>query len=583
MKPEIQQTLLRLFTQVSENPALSPSLPLDAWPEQSPERQLLAAFQQMLARQQEYQDHLRREHERMTFIIGGANDGFWDCDLLAQTVYLSPRLIELFGIDERNLTGRLHDVFGDWYQLIHLDDGLRALQAFRELREGKSDSMHLECRRILEDGSYRWILVRGAAIRDVEGEPIRVGGTATDITDRKLAEAQLQEKEELLEQRVAERTRELSTLLNVSQAVTSTLELKSLLPIILDQIVTVNQCTGASVMILEGDELEIVEAKSPVPTPMLRKHRFSANSFGPLWKHVVYQEPLIIADVQGTKPEEKIFREAAGPILKTPLSYVRCWMGVPLVSRGQVIGILSITSSEPGYFTPAHASLSVTIANQAAVAIENARLYEQAQEVAVLEERQRLARELHDSVSQALYGISLGAHTACTLLERDPSRLEEPLHYVLALAETALMEMRALIFELRPESLESEGLLGALTKQALMLRARHHLDVQTEFGVEPDAALEIKQTLYRIAQEALNNIARHAQAHSVTLKLACQARELLLSIYDDGIGFDSSATFPGHLGLHSMQERAEKLGGLLVIESAPGRGTSVCARIPLDT
>ena len=143
----------------------------------------------------------------------------------------------------------------------------------------------------------------------------------------------------------------------------------------------------------------------------------------------------------------------------------------PLTLKCCVIGMPVLTASEADAFTPHHATLALAIANQAAIAIENARLYAQAQELAALEERQKLARELHDSVSQALYGISLGAHTARKALERDPQGVVEPLDYVLSLAEAGLAEMRALIFELRPESLEAEGLVAALTKQAAAVQA----------------------------------------------------------------------------------------------------------------
>jgi signal transduction histidine kinase len=194
-----------------------------------------------------------------------------------------------------------------------------------------------------------------------------------------------------------------------------------------------------------------------------------------------------------------------------------------------------------------------------------------------------LARELHDSVSQALYGISLGAHTACTLFERgEAARLQEPLRYVLSLAETALTEMRALIFELRPETLENEGLVNALSKQMQVLAVRHHLTVQTELCAEPDVSFEIKQTLYRIAQEALHNIVKHAQAHTVTLHLEAHGEELILTVRDDGQGFDAGESFPGHLGLHSMRERARKPGGTLTIESAPGEGSCITARLPIS-
>jgi signal transduction histidine kinase len=131
----------------------------------------------------------------------------------------------------------------------------------------------------------------------------------------------------------------------------------------------------------------------------------------------------------------------------------------------------------------------------------------------------------------------------------------EPLDYVLMLAEAALTEMRALIFELRPESLETEGLVSALSKQAAATQARHELVVATELSNEPDLPLHVKQELYRIAQEAMHNTVKHAHASHVLLRLEQATDEVVLEVRDDGIGFDTFATFPGHLGLHSMSER----------------------------
>ncbi len=200
--------------------------------------------------------------------------------------------------------------------------------------------------------------------------------------------------------------------------------------------------------------------------------------------------------------------------------------------------------------------------------------------VAALEERQRLARELHDSVSQALYGIALGARTAQTQLERDPAKLAEPLDYILSLAEAGLSEMRALIFELRPESLQNEGLVAALTKQSDALRARYKLDVVTRFDPEPDIPLEAKEALYRIAQEAMHNVAKHAHATRVELSLQEKEGKLTLEIRDNGKGFDPSREFPGHLGMKSMPERAAQIGGTFRIESQPDAGTVITVDVP---
>jgi signal transduction histidine kinase len=256
---------------------------------------------------------------------------------------------------------------------------------------------------------------------------------------------------------------------------------------------------------------------------------------------------------------------------------------MPLVSRGQALGALNLyylPGQEPGEDESVFLG---AIADQTAVAVENAHLFATAQDTAALEERQRLARELHDSVSQALYGIILGTDAARTLLDRDTDRVTEPLEYVLSLAKAGLAEMRALIFELRPESLATEGLIVALEKQAALVQARHEIAVHVTLCDEPDAPLEVKEAVYRIAQEALNNTVKHAQAERVELRLEQDAGELLLEVRDDGEGFDAAGTFPGHLGLKSMRERVARLGGTLRIESAPAEGTRIRVQIPPGT
>jgi PAS domain S-box-containing protein len=247
---------------------------------------------------------------------------------------------------------------------------------------------------------------------------------------------------------------------------------------------------------------------------------------------------------------------------------------VPLVSKGRTLGVIHFSylqGEQPGEDERVFLR---AVADQAAVAVENARLFSEARGKAALEERQRLARELHDSVSQALYGIALGAKTARTLLDQEPD-------YVLSLAEAGMAEMRALIFELRPESLETEGLAVALEKQAAALRARHEIDVETSICDEPKASPAAKEAVYRIAQEALHNIVKHANANRVEIRTECDPEQVTLDVSDNGVGFDARNDFPGHLGLRSMRERATRLDGTLRVQTAPGRGTRIWARIPL--
>ncbi len=230
-------------------------------------------------------------------------------------------------------------------------------------------------------------------------------------------------------------------------------------------------------------------------------------------------------------------------------------------------------------------SLTATLRHRAEQARSRERearlLSEQAQELASLQERQRLALELHDSVSQTIYSISLGSHTAREALESDPSEAISLLEYVISLSEAGLAEMRALIFELRPESLATEGLIAALTKQVIVLRTRYKLTVDAQLCEEPALSLERKHTLYRIAREALHNIVKHAHASTVLLRLNKQDDELILEVRDDGKGFEPTKPFPGHLGLRSIQERVAHLGGTCSLASAPSQGTCLCVCLPI--
>jgi len=215
---------------------------------------------------------------------------------------------------------------------------------------------------------------------------------------------------------------------------------------------------------------------------------------------------------------------------------------------------------------------------------ENTRLSEQAQELAVLQERQRLARELHDSVSQPLYGIALGTRTARTLLQHGPDKLAELLNNVHSQAERGLTEMRTLIFELRPEELVTEGLVTALKKEVAAVRTRYGLQIVIELGKEPALPFMAKEALYRIAQEALHNIVKHAHANSTKLRLSEEEDDVvILEVYDDGVGFNPHQSFPGHLGLQSMRERLARLRGTLEITSTPGQGAMIRATVPSAT
>jgi signal transduction histidine kinase/HAMP domain-containing protein len=313
----------------------------------------------------------------------------------------------------------------------------------------------------------------------------------------------------------------------------------------------------------------IEQGFSPQVSDTLREaaFRLSASS-----RQVVLEDlqPLIIEDVLANP--QAVSQDAA-------LSELQAILMVPIEVGGRRLGVMLLGAQQPRqhHFSTDDGELALAMANQAGLAIESARLYEQAQQVAVLEERQRLARDLHDSATQSLYAVTMFAEAASRLLtsgEIEPAT--NHLYDVRETAQEALREMRLLIFELRPPILEKEGLVTALQTRLEMVEGRSGLE--TEFKTEwvGDLTPEIEEGLYRIAQEALNNVLKHAQAHNVTVSLCRDQQTVILEIIDDGIGFDpSTKRGKGGLGLAGMAERVALLGGELKVGSRPGQGTSV--------
>ncbi len=501
------------------------------------------------------------KEEQYRSIFEATSDGVMITDLDTNVVVAAnPACDRMHGYPEGGMVGLMPHAY------IHPDD----LYLYQSYRQAVLDGGEFRCRArdIRKDGTAFNIEVYGRAFM-YRGKRHALG-VIRDVTEQVDAQR-------ILETRVEERTRQLRTLLKVSENITSTLELEPLLQVALAQLKSLVDYTGARIFVVQGPDLVSLGEQTPLPEGQAHRTRWPIDQLGEPWELVSRGQTILIPDVRADTPDARHFQRLAGNELNTVMSYIGCCMWIPLIVRDRIIGVLSVTHRECGYFTERHVELAHAVARQAAIAIENAQLYEAARDRAALEERQHLARELHDSVSQALYGIVLGARTARTLLDRDPTRVAQPLDYVLSLAEAGLAEMRALIFELRPESLELEGLVAALEKQAASLRARHGLEVGLELGEEPELPLSAKEALYRIAQEATHNIVKHAQAKRVQLRLRSDGEGTTLEIEDDGVGFDPTGAFPGHLGLRSMRERVEQQHGALALISSPGAGT--CVRV----
>lgn len=276
-------------------------------------------------------------------------------------------------------------------------------------------------------------------------------------------------------------------------------------------------------------------------------------------------EPLVVTDV--AYEDRFYFMEEA--------SETRSELAVPIRTKDAVIGVLDVQSDRINAFDESDLVVLQSLAAQAAIAIDNARLYEQARQVAAMEERNRLAHDLHDAVSQTLWTASLISDILPNLYDEDPGEAKRSLGKLRQLTRGALAEMRTLLLELRPSGLV-EAELGELLRQLVQAMAgRKKMDIRLETNGRISPPTDVKIALYRIAQEALNNITKHAHSSNVVVQLHDEADCISLMIRDDGIGFDPAMVPPDRLGLGIMEERAEAVGANLVIRSVLDEGTQV--------
>ncbi|MBT2490086.1 GAF domain-containing sensor histidine kinase [Streptomyces sp. ISL-96] len=264
------------------------------------------------------------------------------------------------------------------------------------------------------------------------------------------------------------------------------------------------------------------------------------------------------------------------------------FLGLPIRDGDEVIGALFLANKRcpkpDGVcgFTEEDEELLGMLAQHAAIALTNARLYERSRELTIAEERSRLAHELHDAVSQKLFSLRLTAQAAAALVDRDPARAKGELQQVAALAAEAADELRAAVVELRPAALDEDGLIATLRTQIQVMDRAHTARVTFHsLGVRALPAAQ-EEALLRVAQEALHNALRHSGAAHVDVVLEKSGQGARLKVRDDGSGFDPKTVRRAgrHLGLVSMRDRAGGAGGTLTVESAPGKGTTIEMEVP---
>lgn len=378
-------------------------------------------------------------------------------------------------------------------------------------------------------------------------EIIGILNVAVDVTE------QMQLRQDL-EQRVEERTRELQVLLDVTAAANSSLDLEETLERTLDLIVALVGASRCGAMLLDEGTGELTPStlrpdRDVGPDDLSRMLSACRSVMGS-------GETLYVAP----KPDEGLHEPGAL---------------VPLKSRGGSLGVLVIVGPQGGAFSQSKLALFQSIADQLSVAIENARLFKKNKQAAVIAERNRLARDLHDAVTQTLFSSSMIAEVLPRIWERNPEEGRRRLEELRQLTRGALSEMRTLLVELRPAALVDTDLGDLIGHQVNAFIARTRIQVEYERNCVYNPPVEVKEAFYRIAQEAFNNIAKHAEAAQVRVGLDCQPGRAELMIQDNGIGFDPQSPNHEGLGMGIMDERARNIGAQIEVHSQLHGGVRV--------
>jgi ligand-binding sensor domain-containing protein/signal transduction histidine kinase len=406
-----------------------------------------------------------------------------------------------------------------------------------------------------------------------------------EARSRELAR-QVEERTSEIEQRrrVAEGLRDILAVLNSDRPLDE----------VLDYIVAqAGQLLGAAATVLHQIEKEqqrvAIQASAGLPDEL---EGIEAIPFDASWadEAILTRQPYAIPDLAEVEAQAGISGDPqAEPWLTITSQHYHSFLAVPLIVEGEADHCLAFYYAEPQAFTGEDLGLAVALADQAALAIENARLYERAKKLATVEERQRLARDLHDAVSQTLFSASLIAEALPELWQTSPEEGQELLGKLQQLSRGALAEMRALLMELRPATLAEASMRDLLRQLGQAVSGREGIPVTVTVEETCELLADVQIALYRIAQEALNNVVKHARASRVEVSLdrvpltpglsssleEGRAEGVRLRIRDDGSGFDPNSVSQERLGLGIMHERAASIGARIEIESEPGQGTLV--------
>jgi PAS domain S-box-containing protein len=462
-------------------------------------------------------DRLAQSESRYRLLVQSSPDLIWAADLDGRFTFMSDRSVEFFGLSPSELIG------GHWAKVVHPDSLAEANARWAGVLADPSRPQHVRLVLLGPGGRPLSAELSTIALTDDRGRATGALGSVRDVTNQARLERELRESEARFRY-----------LVETSPDVIWQVDADGSFTYLSD---TARAVLGWAPEQLVGRHFSVLVAP--------RSSADAAETWG-----------RIVASPSGVENARISLLRADGSEVPTE--------------------IYSISAVEDGRFVGAHGSIR-DIAERDRLERD---LRQQAAELAAGDERAHLARELHDSVTQGLFSMTLLTRSIELLLQRDPAAAAEKLADLRELQRDALAETRALIFELRPSSLDQDGLVKALRTHAAAVQGRIGLPVVIEaddIGRLPHSA---EDALYRIAQEALHNVVKHANARHVRIGLTASSRDVRLAVEDDGIGFDPSTVPSGHLGLAGMRARADKVGGTLTVTSRPGGGTRIEVSVP---
>jgi len=401
------------------------------------------------------------------------------------------------------------------------------------------------------------------ALYDANGAVVGLTCAATDITERKH-----------IEEEMRKRLAESEGIQRIAKGLLQKIGFEEVLEIVCTEAMQLLGAQGSAVLLIDKDGWLKLTHRAGTPEYQLDRLPVDGSFAG----QAAQTGSHVWVNRQQYDADEAVDERHGYPWTPGLLSM----LSVPLKVETQTIGVLNILD-KPGDLTEEDVRIINLFADQAAIIIEHVRLQRRAEQLAVLEERQRLARELHDSVTQALYSVTLYADAASLAFSRKQwEALERNLQEARNMAREAMYDMRLLVFELRPLMLEKEGLASVLRARLTAVEARAGLKAELLVEGEKRLPIGIEEQIYRIAQEGLNNVVKHAKASIVQIHLEFDEEAVWLKIKDDGLGFDpeNNANQSGGVGLQGIQERVQQVGGRLKIESATGKGTRLSVMIP---